>query len=197
MAKLYFHYGAMNSGKSIALLKAAHNYEEQGKDVMAYVPVSANRKGEGVIESRIGIRRNAHGIEPTTNMYRSIFDKISQSPKHKIYCVFIDEAQFLTHEQVEQLAQVVDHLDTPVMAYGLKNDFQNKLFEGSAALLLFADKLREEKAICTLCGRKATMNLRLSDGEPVYDGDQIQIGGNESYMAMCRKHYFSPKGIRG
>ncbi|WP_025728933.1 thymidine kinase [Atopobacter phocae] len=187
MAQLYFKYGAMNSGKSIDILKVAHNYEEQNKKVVLMTSAIDTRTKVGEISSRIGLRRDAHVIEDDTN----IFEIVKNLPG-PIYCVLLDEAQFLSQAHVHQLMQIVDELDIPVMAYGLKNDFQNKLFEGSRELLLQADKIEEMKTICWFCHKKATMNLRLSDGRPVYTGEQIQIGGNESYWPVCRKHYNNP-----
>ncbi|RLK64192.1 thymidine kinase [Atopobacter sp. AH10] len=187
MAQLYFKYGAMNSGKSIDILKVAHNYEEQAKPVLLMTSHVDTRTGRGKIASRIGIERDAVVIDEETDIVQIVKDL-----PHKIYCLILDEAQFLSKKHVHQLAQVVDELRIPVMAYGLKNDFQNNLFEGSRELLLFADKIEEIKTICWFCPKKATMNLRMADGRPVYTGEQIQIGGNESYWPVCRKHYLNP-----
>lgn len=189
MAQLYFKYGAMNSGKSFELLKVAHNYEEQNKSVRLFTSGMDNREGIGFISSRIGMRREAEPVQKDTNIYEQI---VEEAKKEKIWCVLVDEAQFLTKEHVFQLTKIVDELDIPVMAFGLKNDFMNKLFEGSKYLLLHSEKLEEIKTICWYCGKKAIMNLRISDGSPVYEGDQIQIGGNESYFPVCRHHYFNP-----
>lgn len=189
MAQLYFKYGAMNSGKSFELLKVAHNYEEQNKPVRIFTSVIDNRDGVGMVSSRIGMRRKAEPVTATTNIYEHI---LAETKKEKIWCVLVDEAQFLTKTHVFQLTKIVDELKIPVMAFGLKNDFMNKLFEGSEALLLHAEKIEEIKTICWYCGKKAIMNLRISDGTPVYEGDQIQIGGNESYFPVCRSHYFNP-----
>ena len=188
MAQLYFKYGTMNSGKTIEILKVAHNYEEQGKPIVLMTSALDTRDGVGVISSRIGLRRDAIAIEAETN----IFEVIQQMPVIP-YCVLLDESQFLTKDHVYQLAQLVDELDIPVMAFGLKNDFQNELFEGSKYLLLLADKIEEIKTICQFCSRKATMILRVQGGKPIYKGPQIQIGGNESYIPVCRKHYLHPK----
>ena len=187
MAQLFFKYGAMNSGKSIEILKVAHNYEEQQKPVVIMTSALDDRDGVGKISSRIGLNRNALSIEPTTN----IFDTV-KNLSYKPACILIDEAQFLNKEHVLQLAKVVDELDIPTMAFGLKNDFRNQLFEGSEYLLLYADKIEEMKTICWFCHRKATMNMRMVNGMPVYTGEQIQIGGNESYFPVCRKHYNDP-----
>ncbi|SHE52752.1 thymidine kinase [Atopostipes suicloacalis DSM 15692] len=187
MAQLYFRYGAMNSGKSIEVLKVAHNYEEQNKAVRIFTSGVDDRDGVGVISSRTGMRREAIPILEDTD----IFEKI-KAENEKIWCILIDEAQFLTKENVLQLTRIVDELNIPVMAFGLKNDFMNNLFEGSKYLLLYAEKIEEIKTICWYCAKKATMNLRMSDGKPVYEGTQIQIGGNESYFPVCRYHYFNP-----
>lgn len=187
MAQLYFRYGAMNSGKSIEVLKVAHNYEEQNKAVRLFTSGIDNRDGMGVISSRTGMRREATPVLEDTNIFEQI-----KAEDEKIWCVLVDEAQFLTKEHVQQLTQIVDELNIPVMAFGLKNDFMNQLFEGSKYLLLYAEKIEEIKTICWYCGKKAIMNLRISDGRPVYEGEQIQIGGNESYFPVCRYHYHNP-----
>jgi len=187
MAQLYFRYGAMNSGKSIEVLKVAHNYEEQNKTVKIFTSGVDDRDGVGVISSRTGMRRNAIPILEDTDIFENL-----KAEDEKIWCVLIDEAQFLTKENVLQLTRIVDELNIPVMAFGLKNDFMNNLFEGSKYLLLYAEKIEEIKTICWYCAKKAIMNLRISDGQPVYEGTQIQIGGNESYFPVCRHHYFNP-----
>jgi thymidine kinase len=187
MAQLFYRYGAMNSGKSIEILKVAHNYEEQGKKVVILTSAVDSRAGVGMVASRIGLERKARPIYPDTNIY----DLIKAIPG-STDCVLIDEAQFLLKRHVVECARVVDELNVPVMTFGLKNDFMNHLFEGSEALLLYADKIEEMKTICWFCAKKATMNLRIHDGQPVYDGEQIQIGGNESYFPVCRKHYNNP-----
>lgn len=188
MAQLFFKYGAMNSGKSIDILKVAHNYEEQGKPVVLMTSGVDDRSGRGIIASRIGLERKVKPIMEDTNIY----DYVNKMDR-KIYCVLIDEAQFLKKEHVLQLIKIVDELNIPVMAFGLKNDFRNELFEGSKYLLIYADKIEEMKTICWFCPHKATMNLRIHNGKPVYEGEQVQIGGNESYYPVCRKHYFHPK----
>lgn len=188
MAQLFFKYGAMNSGKSIDILKVAHNYEEQGKPVVLMTSGVDDRSGRGIIASRIGLERKVKPIMDDTNIY----DYVNKMDR-KIYCVLIDEAQFLKKEHVLQLIKVVDELNIPVMAFGLKNDFRNELFEGSKYLLIYADKIEEMKTICWFCPHKATMNLRIHNGKPVYEGEQVQIGGNESYYPVCRKHYFHPQ----
>lgn len=188
MAQLYFRYGAMNSGKSIEVLKVAHNYEEQNKAVRIYTSGVDDRDGVGVISSRTGMNRKVTPIHEDTDIFKEI-----KNTNEKIWCVLIDEAQFLNKEHVIQLTRIADELDIPVMTFGLKNDFMNNLFEGSKYLLLYAEKIEEIKTICWYCGKKAIMNLRLSDGKPVYEGEQIQIGGNESYFPVCRYHYFHPE----
>lgn len=187
MAQLYFRYGAMNSGKSIEVVKVAHNYEEQNKAVRIYTSGVDDRDGVGYVSSRTGMRRAATPITENTDIFEDI-----AAADEKIWCILIDEAQFLTKEHVLQLTKIVDELDIPVMTFGLKNDFMNNLFEGSKYLLLYAEKIEEIKTICWYCGKKAIMNLRISDGKPVYEGEQIQIGGNESYFPVCRNHYFHP-----
>ena len=177
----------MNSGKTIEILKVAHNYEEQGKGVVIMTSAIDTRDGVGYVSSRIGMKRQAMAIEDDTD----ILGYIKNLPE-KPYCILIDEAQFLKRHHVYDLARVVDELDVPVMAFVLKNDFRNELFEGSKHLLLLADKIEEIKTICQYCSRKATMVLRTDHGKPVYDGEQIQIGGNETYIPVCRKHYFKP-----
>ena len=190
LAQLFFKYGAMNTGKSIDILKVAHNYEEQGKPVELLTSGVDTRAGRGVIASRIGLKRRVTPVMKDTNVYKLVKDVLAD---HKIYCVLIDEAQFLTKEHVLQLTKIVDELGVPVMTFGLKNDFRNELFEGSKYLLIYADKIEEMKTICWFCPHKATMNLRIHNGKPVYEGDQVQIGGNESYYPVCRKHYFHPE----
>lgn len=190
MAQLFFKYGAMNSGKSIDILKVAHNYEEQGKPVELLTSGVDTRAGQGIIASRIGLQRKVTPVMNDTDIFKLVKRKLRNQ---EIYCVLIDEAQFLTKQHVLQLTKIVDDLNIPVMTFGLKNDFRNELFEGSKYLLIYADKIEEMKTICWFCPHKATMNLRMQNGRPVYEGDQIQIGGNESYYPVCRKHYFHPK----
>lgn len=187
MAQLFFHYGAMNSGKSIEILKVAHNYEEQDKQVVLMTSGIDTRSGVGEISSRIGLRRDAFPIFDDTDIY-TVIKQAETNPA----CVLIDEAQFLKKHHVLELAKLVDELGIPVMTFGLKNDFRNELFEGSKYLLLYADKIVEMKTICWFCKHKALMNLRVHNGKPVYEGEQVQIGGNESYYPVCRRHYFNP-----
>ncbi|MBT2732494.1 thymidine kinase [Carnobacterium sp. ISL-102] len=187
MAQLFFKYGAMNSGKTIEILKVAYNYEEQNKPVAIMTSGLDDRDEIGLVSSRIGLRREGIAIFEETNIFETI-NALKAVPA----CVLVDESQFLTKEHVLQLARIVDELEIPVMAFGLKNDFKNELFEGSEYLLLYADKIEEMKTICWYCHKKAIMNMRMIDGKPVYSGEQIQIGGNESYFPVCRKHYFNP-----
>lgn len=188
MAQLYYKYGTMNSGKTIEILKVAHNYEEQNKPVVILTSELDNRDEIGVVSSRIGMRREAIPIGDDMDIFAYI-----KGLDEKPYCVLIDECQFLSKANVYALARVVDELDVPVMAFGLKNDFRNELFEGSKYFLLLADKIEEIKTICQYCSKKATMVLRTIEGKPVYEGEQIQIGGNETYISVCRKHYFNPE----
>ncbi|KAF1299637.1 thymidine kinase [Enterococcus sp. JM4C] len=188
MAQLFFKYGAMNSGKTIEILKVAHNYEEQNKPVVLMTSGLDTREGVGMVSSRIGLKREATPIFPETNVY-----EIMEQMPVKPYCILVDESQFLLKKHVIEFARVVDELKIPVMAFGLKNDFRNELFEGSKYLLLYADKIEELKTICWFCHKKATMNLHYIDGKPVYEGDQVQIGGNEAYYPVCRHHYFHPE----
>lgn len=190
MAQFYFKYGAMNSGKSIEIIKVAHNYEEQGKPVKIFTSILDDRYEIGQVASRIGFQRHATPVSDEMNL----FDEVNQLSE-KPFCILVDEAQFLKKAHILQLAEIVDVLNIPVMAFGLKNDFTNELFEGSKYLLLYADKIEEIKTICWFCHKKATMNLRFSNGQPVYEGEQIQIGGNESYYPVCRKCYKQPGDI--
>ncbi|MBA5729417.1 thymidine kinase [Aerococcaceae bacterium INB8] len=190
MAKLYFKFGAMNSGKSIEIVKVAHNYEEQNKPVKIFTSAVDTRTKVGLIASRTGLEREATPITDDMDLFEEI-----AAIDTELYCILIDEAQFLKKHHILELARVVDQLNIPVMAFGLKNDFSNELFEGSKYLLIYADKIEELKTICWYCHRKATMNLRINDGEPVYTGEQIQIGGNESYLPVCRSCYNNPGGL--
>jgi thymidine kinase len=193
MAKLHFHYSTMNAGKSTLLLQAAHNYNERGMDTLLLTAALDDRSGTGRIGSRIGLSREAGTFGPQTDLFDRIADRLAAGP---VACVFIDEAQFLSREQVWQLARVVDDLNVPVMAYGLRVDFRGELFPGSAALLALADVMREVRTICH-CGRKATMVVRQGpDGRVLTDGAQVQIGGNETYVSLCRRHWREAMGDR-
>ena len=186
MAKFFFYYSTMNAGKSTTLLQSSYNYKERGMNPLVLTPQLDNRFGEGQVASRIGL----HADAVTFNHGDRLFDLIDAAYKAEhIHCVLVDEAQFLTRQQVRQLSDVVDDLGIPVLAYGLRTDFQGNLFEGSQNLLAWADSLTEIKTICH-CGRKATMVLRLGeDGKPLRDGVQVKIGGNETYMSVCRRHF--------
>ena len=193
MAKLYFHYSTMNAGKSTLLLQASHNYRERGMDTFLITARLDKRAGEGRIESRIGIGADAETFAPETDMFAMIRARLAQGP---VACVFIDEAQFLSRTQVWQLARAVDDLGVPVMCYGLRVDFRGELFPGSAALLALADEMREARTICH-CGKKATMVVRLGpDGKVLKEGAQVQIGGNETYVSLCRRHWREEMGDR-
>ena len=186
MAKLYFHYSTMNAGKSTALLQASHNYREGGMATYLLTAQFDTRAGEGRIASRIGIGEPADTFNPADDMFAKVSARLAQGP---VACVFIDEAQFLTRDQVWQLARVVDDLGVPVMCYGLRVDFRGELFPRSAALLALADEMREVRTICA-CGKKATMVVRKGpDGRALKDGAQVLIGGNETYVSLCRRHW--------
>ncbi|HTG69141.1 MAG TPA: thymidine kinase [Candidatus Udaeobacter sp.] len=189
MAQLYYKYGTMNSGKSFEIIKVAHNYEEQGKQVLIYSPSVSARGSVDRVGSRVGFEREAIPVHENTNLYESVKACVASVMPSKIYCVLIDEAQFLKKHHILELTEVVDELNIPVMAFGLKNDFQNQLFEGSYNLLVQADKIEEIKTICWFCDRKATMVIRYNDGQPMSAGEQIQIGGNEDYKPVCRRCY--------
>ena len=186
MAKLYFNYSSMNAGKSTMLLQANHNYIERGMNPRIYTSDLDNRFGKGEIVSRIGLRAKSNIFTSKTDIYKDILNFRKNSI---VDCVLIDEAQFLTQIQVRQLGKVVDELNIPVLTFGIRTDFQGNLFEGSKYLLAWADNLKEIKTVCH-CGRKATMVLRLNArGEVVSDGTQIEIGGEEKYVSVCRKHF--------
>ena len=185
MAKLYFYYSTMNAGKSTALLQAGHNYEERGMRTLLYTAQIDSLEG-GRIHSRIGIQREALHFHPALDLLGQIRAEHARAP---LACVLVDESQFLTPSQVRQLGAVVDELDIPVLCYGLRTDFRGELFPGSAQLLGWADNLVELKTICH-CGRKATMVVRVKgDGTAEREGAQIEIGGNDRYVALCRRHF--------
>ncbi|PKP80379.1 MAG: thymidine kinase [Alphaproteobacteria bacterium HGW-Alphaproteobacteria-18] len=185
MAKLYFSYAAMNAGKSTILLQAAYNYRERGMEVLLMTSALYREAGDGHISSRIGISAEAVLYTADTDLFSVIRD---QKSIHPIDAIFVDEAQFLTKDQVWQLARVADHFGVPVLAYGLRTDFRGELFEGSSALLAIADELREVRTICE-CGRKATMVVRLGpDGQALTEGEQISIG-KATYLSVCRRHW--------
>jgi thymidine kinase len=185
MAQLYYRYSTMNAGKSIEVIKVAYNYEERGKNVLVLTSAIDDRYETGRITSRIGLSRDADLIYDKTNVLELFLKKNKTKP---IDCVIVDECQFLKKHHVEELAEIVDSCEVPVLCYGLKNDFKNELFEGSYYLLVYADKIEEIKTICW-CGKKATMVARLVDGNIEKTGEQIVVGGNELYISLCRKHY--------
>ncbi len=186
MAKLYFHFSTMNAGKSTLLLQASYNYIERGMQTYLLTANFDNRAGDGQIGSRIGISAKADTYIQTDDLYAKIEARLKKGP---CACVMIDEAQWMTRDQVWQLARAVDDLDVPIMCYGLRVDFRGELFPGSAALLALADEMREVRTICH-CGKKATMVIRVgSDGKAVTEGDQIEVGGNDRYVSLCRRHW--------
>lgn len=185
MPKVYFYYSAMNAGKSTVLLQSSYNYRERGMRTLLFVP-SIDTRADGHIESRIGLRAEAIVLSPSDDLLARVDREHTAA---RVACVLIDEAQFLTPAQVGQATDIADRLEIPVLCYGLRTDFQGKLFPGSAALLAVADNLIELKTICH-CGRKATMNLRVdAAGHAVREGAQVEIGGNERYVATCRRHF--------
>ena len=188
MAALHFIYSTMNAGKSTALLQASHGYRERGLETMVFTSSKDDRYGESEVVSRVGLRSPAHTYSESDNILKIIHD---ENEKHELSCILIDEAQFLTKDQVKQLGKIVDELKITVMAFGIRTDFQGELFEGSKYLLAWADKLKELRAVCH-CGSKATMIVRVSeDGSIMRSGDQVEIGGNERYLSLCRKCFYS------
>ena len=186
MSKLYFYYSSMNAGKSTALLQSSYNYKERGMNTLILAPELDDRYGAGKVTSRIGLEADAITFSRTDDVYEVVSGILGTQPLH---CVLIDEAQFLTKEQVFQLGEVTDRLNIPVLAYGLRTDFQGEPFEGSKYLLAWCDNLKELKAICH-CGHKATMVIRLDQaGNAITEGTQVEIGGNDRYISMCRKHF--------
>ena len=186
MAKMYFYYSSMNAGKSTALLQSSYNYRERGMNTLVMAPELDDRYGAGKVTSRIGLESEATTFRPEQNLLDIVKSKLDESPLH---CVLIDEAQFLTKDQVFQLGDVTGELDIPVLAYGLRTDFRGEPFEGSKYLLAWSDNLKELKAICH-CGSKAIMVVRMDEqGEAIREGSQIEIGGNDRYVSMCRKHF--------
>lgn len=190
MASFYFYYAAMNAGKTTSLLQTDHNYHERGMNTVIFTHSIDTRYGKGIVRSRIGLQKNAMAYDENFDFFCYV------KGAKNISCVLVDEAQFLTKEQVDQLSDVVDFLDIPVLAYGLRSDFRGNSFEGSQRLLTIADILVELKTVC-FCGKKATMNMRIdAGGNKVVDGNQIDIGGNEKYVSVCRKHFKTEKKIR-
>ena len=190
MAKLYFYYARLNAGKSTPLLLAVFNLRARGMEPLLWTAARDDRYGAGQITSRIGLLAEAHKFDPDSDMFAAVTGENRQRP---LACVLVDEAQFLSRGQVLQLARLADEADIPVLCYGLRTDFAANLFPGSAALLGLADALVELKAVCE-CGRKATMNLRVDEnGRAVVEGAQTEIGGNDRYVAMCRRHFMAKR----
>jgi thymidine kinase len=195
MAKLFFRYGAMNAGKSTQLLQAAHNYEERHQTCMVFKPATDNREGHDVIAPRIGgLKRVVDGLIQNDGDFLSILENRISAGYPRPNCILVDEAQFLTRSQVDELCRIVDDYNIPVLCYGLRADFRGELFPGSAALMALADSIEELKTICW-CGKKATVNARLLNGNVQYDGPQVLIGGNETYTSLCRKHWRQNKPL--
>ncbi len=193
MAKLYFYYSAMNAGKSTVLLQSAYNYEERGMAALLFTPALDDRYAAGTIHSRIGLSANAVSFRDDFDLFKHTQTVQAQTPN--LRCVLVDEAQFLSKEQVLQLTNIVDELDLPVLAYGLRSDFRGEPFPGSQYLLVLADNLVEIKTICH-CGRKAIMNMRIdAEGKPTTVGSQVQIGGNDTYTSLCRSHFKAATGV--
>ena len=186
MAKLYFYYSAMNAGKTTLLLQSAHNYRERGMNPVLFTPALDDRFEVGVIKSRIGLESDAVAFTRDSDLFESVRKSLSDQ---NIHCVLVDEAQFLTRDQVFQLTEVVDRLSIPVLCFGLRTDFQGELFEGSRHLLAWGDQLEELKTICHT-GQKATMVVRVDDeGYALREGSQVEIGGNERYVSVSRKEF--------
>ena len=186
MAKLYFYYSAMNAGKSTTLLQSSYNYQERGMQTLLLTPALDDRDGPGRISSRIGLSAEAERFHPHTDL----FEFVQAHRQHsQVDCIMVDEAQFLTRDQVVQLGRVCDELNLPVLTFGIRTDFQGEPFEGSLYLLALADNLKEIKAICA-CGRKATMVLRIDEqGRAITSGEKVEIGGNDRYLSVCRRHF--------
>lgn len=189
MAKLHYYYSAMNAGKTTVLLQANYNYLERGMKTLLYTPKIDDRYEAGMITSRIGLQAEAIMFDGQFDFFEDVKQHLAGNGK--INCIFIDESQFLTKEQVYQLTEIVDECHIPVLAYGLRTDFQGQPFTGSMYLMAWAEDMNEIRTICH-CGSKASMVLRLDEsGEPVLEGEQIEIGGNDTYVSVCRKHYKS------
>jgi thymidine kinase len=185
MAKVHFFYSTMNAGKSTALLQSNHNYKENNLNTLLFLPLDIAEKSKGKIVSRIGLEAEAIVFDKEYNFFENINDL-----KTNVSCIFVDESQFLSTKQVHELSKVSDTLNIPVMCYGIRTDFQGKLFEGSSELLAIADNLKELKTICSMCDRKATMVVRIDDaGKVLLKGEKIMVGGNERYKTLCRKHF--------
>jgi len=185
MAKVHFFYSTMNPGKSTALLQSNHNYKENNLNTLLFIPVEIGNVSGDKIISRIGLEANAISFNKEYKFYKNI-----KNLKKNTSCIFVDEAQFLSRKQVHDLSKVADKLNIPVMCYGIRTDFQGKLFTGSSELLAIADNLKELKTICSMCDRKATMVVRIdNNGDVVLEGEKILVGGNERYKTLCRKHF--------
>lgn len=190
MAKLYFYYSAMNAGKTTVLLQSDYNYRERGMDTLLYTPSIDTRESFGVIASRIGLKKDAIPFNSAFNFFDDV--RARKKDLDNLKCILVDESHFMTRQHIQQLCSVVDELSVPVLAYGLRTYFKGEPFEASKYLLAWADNLVEIKTICH-CGRKATMNQRIDDnGCPVLEGEQVEIGGNERYVSMCRFHFNHP-----
>lgn len=187
MAKLYFYYSAMNAGKTTTLLQSAYNYRERGMKTLLFTPIIDDRYESGSVTSRIGLKSDAISFDKNFNFYKYVEEQLKK--EENVKCILIDEAQFLSKEQVLQLSDVADFLKLPVLTYGLRSDFLGEPFEGSKYLLTLAEELNEIKTICH-CGRKATMNARIDDkGTILRKGEQVEIGGNEKYISLCHRHF--------
>jgi thymidine kinase len=186
MAKLYFYYSSMNAGKSTSLLQSSYNYRERGMHTVILSPEMDNRYGAGKVTSRIGLQAESTDFKESDDL----LDLVTRlNAEQKVHCVLVDEAQFLTRQQVYELGEIADGMDIPVLAYGIRTDFKGEPFEGSKYLLAWADNLKELKAICH-CGAKATMVIRLDEqGKAIREGTQVEIGGNDRYLSMCRRHF--------
>ena len=187
MAKLFFRYGSMSSGKSLDLLRVKYNYTERGKKVIVFTSAKDNRYGINVVKSRTGLQSDAIGVDNTFNIFEYIINLSFKSEQPD--CVLADEVQFFTKEQIHQLSDIVDKLDIPVIAYGLRSDFQLMPFEGSTHMLILSDQIEELKTLCHNCNKKAVLNIRCENGRIVTEGEQVKIGGNESYISLCRRCY--------
>jgi thymidine kinase len=186
MAKLYFYYSAMNAGKTTVLLQSAHNYRERGMTPLLFTPRLDDRYKVGVIRSRIGLESEAEIFESDDDLFQAVKARLE---RENVHCVLVDEAQFLSRDQVFQLTEVVDRLNIPVLCFGLRTDFQGELFEGSRYLLAWADQLEELKTICH-SGKKATMVVRVDEqGYALREGSQVEIGGNERYVSVSRREF--------
>jgi thymidine kinase len=187
MAKLFFYYSTMNAGKTTTLLQSAYNYHERGMRTLILLPATDTRMGDGIVGSRIGLRAQGRRVEPNANLFEIASRDIAE--RGPLHCVLVDEAQFLTKQQVWQLTDIADRLNIPVLTYGLRTDFRGELFEGSQHLLAWADTLQEIKTICHT-GKKATMVVRVDDeGRAVHEGPQVQVGGNERYVSVSRAEF--------